>query len=280
MSIYIKKTRTIIKKLISLFFSKKVLLKLVNLIVDAKNEKGKFIQDYDLFLFDELTHLSKDNSYLKKYRASLDKAGNTDSDNVFKILRYYNLIYTLNDTFRREIDGAIAECGCWHGHSSFLIKEELDLNNIKKDFFIFDAFEDGFSDFKEQDLKGTSLKSKDIEDLNLEYSSNFELLKNKFHKNKNVKIRKGWIPEVLHNEQKRNYCFVHIDVDLFNPTYESLNYFFDKLTIGGCIVCDDYNYNLFPGAKIAVRKFLNTLDKNQYCFHPFAAGGCLIHKLF
>ena len=44
-----------------------------------------------------------------------------------------------------------AECGCWHGHSSLVISSILKKNNFKNNFYIFDSFEEGLSEVKEQD---------------------------------------------------------------------------------------------------------------------------------
>ena len=41
-----------------------------------------------------------------------------------------------------------------------------------------------------------------------------------------VKIYKGWIPDRFEEVKDKNFSFVHLDVDLYEPTYESLNYFF------------------------------------------------------
>ena len=45
---------------------------------------------------------------------------------------------------------------------------------------------------------------------------------------------------------------MHIDVDLYQPTKDSLEYFWARLVSGGRMVCDDYNW---PGAKRAVDSF-------------------------
>ena len=271
------------KILLKLFFSKfvpkKYYLKIINLLLLIKKEKESFIYNFDLIEFRELKLLSDEKDFLDLYRKSLKKAGNINSDNILKILRYYNLTSIIEEIIRKNIDGAIVECGCWHGHSAFLIHEKFEINKIKKNFYIFDAFEDAFSEFKKQDLNNTSLKKKDLERLNFEYVSSFDLLKKKFFTNKNVFITKGWIPSVFDNLKETKFCLVHIDVDLYEPTLESFKFFFEKLTLGGYIICDDYNYNLFPGAKIAVDKFLSTIDNYCYSIHRFAVGGCAIQKL-
>ena len=42
--------------------------------------------------------------------------------------------------------------------------------------------------------------------------------------------------------------FVHLDVDLYAPTFDSLTYFYPRLSTGVVIICDDCGAPLFPGA--------------------------------
>jgi O-methyltransferase len=73
-----------------------------------------------------------------------------------------------------------------------------------------------------------------------------------------IKIYKGWIPDVFGQIQNRDEIFslVHIDVDLYEPTRESLQFFFPSYGTGGMILIDDYGHAQFAGAKKAVDEFL------------------------
>ncbi len=62
----------------------------------------------------------------------------------------------------------------------------------------------------------------------------------------------GWIPEAFAPDNPNRYRFVHVDVDLYQPTLDSFEYFWPRLVPGGTMVCDDYNW---PGAKRAVETF-------------------------
>ncbi|NRA57183.1 MAG: class I SAM-dependent methyltransferase [Phycisphaerales bacterium] len=69
-----------------------------------------------------------------------------------------------------------------------------------------------------------------------------------------VELIKGWIPEALDQLPDQQYRFVHVDVDLHDPTRASLEYFFPRMVRGGVIVIDDYGpwpNGEFPGCKIA-----------------------------
>jgi len=61
----------------------------------------------------------------------------------------------------------------------------------------------------------------------------------------------GWIPAAFPRDEAR-YRFVHVDVDLYQPTRDSLEYFWPRLVPGARMVCDDYNW---PGGKRAVDEF-------------------------
>ena len=80
------------------------------------------------------------------------------------------------------------------------------------------------------------------------------------------------IPEV----ESKKFAFVHVDVDLYQPTLDSLKFFYPRLLPGGVIVVDDYGYSVFPGAKRAVDEFLRGTDCSVFYETPM--GSCFIIK--
>jgi len=68
-------------------------------------------------------------------------------------------------------------------------------------------------------------------------------------------IHQGWIPGVFGKLPETRWAFVHIDVDLYEPTRDCLEYFYPRLCAGGVVVCDDYVTPLFPGAQRAWDRF-------------------------
>ena len=70
-----------------------------------------------------------------------------------------------------------------------------------------------------------------------------------------VTIHKGWIPAVYSSLPESLWSFAHIDVDLYEATLTSLQYFYPRMSPGGVIVCDDYGSTLFPGARTAWDEF-------------------------
>lgn len=72
-----------------------------------------------------------------------------------------------------------------------------------------------------------------------------------------IGIHKGWIPDAFAALPDAQWSFVHIDVDLYQPTKDCLDYFFPRLTAGGVIVNDDFASPLFPGGGRAWHEFLD-----------------------
>jgi hypothetical protein len=69
-----------------------------------------------------------------------------------------------------------------------------------------------------------------------------------------IEFHPGWIPQSFVGQPKRRYRFVHVDVDLYDPTRACFEYFWPRLIPGGLMVCDDF---VWPGSRRAVEEFGN-----------------------
>ncbi len=264
---------------------KKCLKQILNILPIAINKSlihylSRNVTEYRIFDFKTLKGLNQDDNYIKIYRASLSKAEDENTDNIYKILRHLNLYSYVEDVLRRDVPGDFAECGCWNGNSLFATKSILDKHGSMKSMHVFDSFE-GLSEFKEKDYSNNSvIVTNDQANKQRKYfaSSYSELIK-KTDKYNRIYINKGWIPDVFETQKERKYSFVHIDLDLYEPTLESHKYFFERLSKGGIIVCDDYGYADFPGAATAVDEFIESLPNSSYShFMKNSVGGCIIIK--
>ena len=96
------------------------------------------------------------------------------------------------------------------------------------------------------------------------FASPLELVKHTLREFPAVAIHPGWIPAVFAQLPEARWCFVHLDVDLYEPTLACLNYFYPRLVDGGVIICDDYGAPLFPGAHRAWDEFLREMRPAVY----------------
>ena len=90
----------------------------------------------------------------------------------------------------------------------------------------------------------------------------------------NVSFHKGWIPERFPHVADRRFAFVHIDVDLYEPTRDSIEFFYPLMNENGIILCDDYGFDTCPGAIKAIDEFL--ADKPEKMLRLPSGGGFFI----
>ena len=214
------------------------------------------------------------------YDWRLIKKGFLKSKNIWKDFetdnRFYSLIQVVKHVLNEKKIYNFVECGCWLGHSSHIISELLYKKKFKKKFYIFDSFE-GLSEFSKEDKYYYNKSKKSKENIKKQFVSNEEFVKNNVLKKfKFVNTYKGWIPDRFGEIKNKKFSFVHIDVDLYKPTLDSLKFFYPKLVKGGIILCDDYNSSAFPGAKLAWDNFFS--KKKYSFFYKSLLGGCFIIK--
>lgn len=148
-----------------------------------------------------------------------------------------------------DVDGDVAECGTRNGKSALYMLEACERD---RNFYLFDSFE-GLSD--PHPVKDT-LKSAFVNDgAERMFATDVEKVKGRFSEFPNANIMQGWIPERFGEIADRRFCFVHIDVDLYEPTLDTLEFFYERTEPGGFIVCDDYGSGFFPGARDAMDEF-------------------------
>lgn len=148
-----------------------------------------------------------------------------------------------------EVDGDTAESGVFVGASSALICR-YSLGKPRR-HHLFDSFE-GLSQPK--DIDGVYWRSNDL-------ASSEERVKSNLSEFESVVFHKGWIPTRFSDVGETSFSFVHIDVDLYEPSLDSLRFFYSRLSPGGIILCDDYGFLTCPGARMAMDEFF--LDKPE-----------------
>ncbi|MBA4338916.1 MAG: methyltransferase [Hyphomonas sp.] len=150
-----------------------------------------------------------------------------------------------------KLPGDIAECGTYEGATAFMIADELRRARVDRKIHLFDSFE-GLSKPGEKDGKFWSAGGLSADEskarLNLAGFSN-------------AAFYRGWIPERFPEVGDRSFALVHIDVDLYQPTLDSLAFFYPRMVKGGLIICDDYGFTTCPGAREAMDSFFGHMPE-------------------
>lgn len=148
----------------------------------------------------------------------------------------------------RLVNGNAAEIGVYKGGTAKLIAKSLPDRHL----YLFDTF----AGMPETD------KTKDIHKRGDFANTSASAVTMFLNDCGNVSIHPGTFPEtakaIPDNEQ---FCFVHIDVDIYQSTLSCMQFFFPRVPRGGILICDDYGHPSCPGATQAVDDFLR--DKNE-----------------
>jgi hypothetical protein len=148
--------------------------------------------------------------------------------------------------YAKNIPGSVCEVGVYRGGFA------KDINRCFPDrtLYLFDTFE-GY-DERDVNIEKTKV-TKALEAGYLSFTAPEIVLSKMLHKEKCV-IKKGFFPDTFDLHDKK-FCFVNIDVDLYQPTLAALELFYPRMEKGGIIVVHDYFFENINGASDAVDEF-------------------------
>ena len=238
----------------------------------ARKNGSKDWEVFDKFL---LSSYYTKNKIREAYSKSLEHTGMEWSDNFSKQCRHYILHQMAQHAISNK--GDFVECGCWKGQSTYLIASILKEKDFTNTFHVFDSFEGGLSKSSEKDRnERRMLSTTEVEAQSMIFSSTLEEVSTKLIEFDFITLYKGWIPSRFHEISGKEFAFVHLDVDLYQPYIDSLEFLYPRLVEGGVICLDDHGFTQFPGAKAALDEYL--ADKNPSLFLEIPTGGAILIK--
>jgi O-methyltransferase len=167
--------------------------------------------------------------------------------------------------YAMDLGGAYAECGVFRGTTALFLCRAARTRlpgYAGEDLHLIDSFE-GLSrpsdeDYIDDHAADGSVVRAAVPQGSL--SAPAEFARRALRDFPAASIHPGWIPAVFEGLPEKRWAFLHIDVDLHEPTLECLEYFYPRLVAGGVILCDDYGSQLFPGARRAWDSFCEDND--------------------
>ena len=187
------------------------------------------------------------------------------------LVRRDMLILLLRTILINKIPGDLAELGVYQGHTAKLFHHYLP----ERVLHLFDTF----SGFAKEDViaeaKITGLKPEQTEFTDT--SVDGVLRRIAPSRQENIVIHEGFFPATVPADwEEKQFAFVHLDADLYEPVLAGLRYFYDRVPAGGMIVVHDYN--AWPGSRRAVDEFF--AGKRELPIPmPDKSGSALIVKL-
>ena len=210
------------------------------------------------------------NYLLKRYKSIVVFRDQIVFDNVRKIMQEgrlrqaYEEAYSLCMALKsvENILGDVAEVGTYQGGSAKLLLETM---KGKKRLYVFDTFNGlpPMSNFDTDDDLGQGY-----------FKESVEAVKAYLSRYRKVKVYKGLFPAETGKLIRNNrFSFVHLDVDLYQGTLDSLKFFYSRINRGGMILIHDY-VNI-QGVKRAVNEFF---ESKPEIINVFCGTHCMIVK--
>lgn len=145
---------------------------------------------------------------------------------------------------KEKIDGSVGEAGVYRGEFAKIINACF---NDRK-CYLFDTFEG----FDESDIEKEQLESLTEAEHLRETSEDYVYEKMPYKEN--IIMRKGRFPLTAEGIDD-TFCFINLDMDLYQPTLEGLKFFYPRMSDGGIILIHDYFTEIYPNVEKAVDDF-------------------------
>ncbi|MBF7068297.1 TylF/MycF/NovP-related O-methyltransferase [Campylobacter volucris] len=243
------------------------------------NKHGKTIvvldKEYIIYNPEELKKLNFDYIFIATHAKeavvkTLNQYGinknriNSDYYNSMSIYQKSEFAYNIASLFKQKnIIGSCAELGVYKGDFARYI------NNVFKSekFYLLDTFEG----FNEKDCKIDINNNLSFSNASFFSDTSLEYVKSRMPYPKQCHFIKGRFPETSNQiPDNEKFCFVHIDVDLYQPIIDGCEFFYPKLVKGGILMIHDYFQPYFyKGPKKAVDEFAL---KHNIDFYPGGDG--------
>lgn len=166
-------------------------------------------------------------------------------DRLFSI---YQIIENLKISSYGGDELQTVEVGVYKGGTSYFIASLSDRLGLQYRHYCFDTFE-GHAAKDINNAVEISHKTGTFSD------TSFESVKEYLAQFKHIDIYKGRFQDTSHYVQDTPVHFVHLDMDIYEPTIFALKFFNDRLVNGGVILLDDYGFETCPGIVKAAREF-------------------------
>src|SRR5882724_977636 len=150
-------------------------------------------------------------------------------------------------SYALTLEGDVAEVGIYKGATTSLLASLVE--KTAKQYHVFDTFE-GLPDMtKEDSASGYGEPS-----TKLMADNTLQSVKNHLKDYHCIQYHKGLFPATA-NGIKGPFCFVYLDMDIYQSTKDGLQFFYPRMVKGGVIIVDDYASKRWVGVRTAVSEF-------------------------
>ncbi|MGU3423060.1 TylF/MycF/NovP-related O-methyltransferase [Methylobacterium sp. D54C] len=182
--------------------------------------------------------------------------------------------YMIPQLLRRVawVEGDFAEVGCFRGLSAYVTCTVLEELGRTEGFHIFDSFA-GLSEPAGQDH--SPLLPARAEGAPNPFACLEDEVRANLYPIRFVHYHPGWVPERFPDVADKRFAYVHVDVDLYEPTRDTVEFFWPRLSPGGVMLFDDFGTLYYPGARRTINEFFDG-RRDAFIFETPSGSGAAI----
>lgn len=198
----------------------------------------------NMFLFQRNNSMLNDQPFMQSWEGNVL----TQPDRTIIWRRY---ILAMAGFHCQHLEGDFVECGAYQGVGAKTVIDYLGGKDFKKTFWLYDLFEhnEKMANHSMQ-AHGPKLHAQVVK---------------RFADYPNVKIFKGFLPDVLNQGCPEKIAYLHLDLNQAPAEIATLDALFDRVVPGGMIILDDYEMVFYRAQKLAEDTWF---DKRGYKVFP------------
>jgi hypothetical protein len=180
---------------------------------------------------------------------------------MLPLARMDNLQMCILDVVERAIPGDLIETGVWRGGATIFMRAVLKILNVTdRVVWVADSFE-GLPepDAEKFPLEAKAFKSAAMTKHYKHLAVGLEEVERNFAAygmlDDRVRFLKGWFKDTLPSAPIEQLAIMRLDGDYYESTRDALVNLYDKLSVGGYVIIDDYGEDTWTYCRKAVEEF-------------------------
>ncbi len=194
----------------------------------------------NVILFNRSLGFQRDRKFVE---ACGRNAGNAQERSL--MLRLNTLAWAANHALK--VPGDFVECGVWRGFCSAVIADYLDFDRVNKTFYLYDTFAGIPPEYDSEGHDSPVLRDEGL----------YERVVDRFSRYPNVRVVRGVVPDSFADAVPKRVAFLHLDMNSSKSEIAALEVLFDRVSLGGVIVFDDYGWVGYEAQQRAEDAFMN-----------------------
>jgi hypothetical protein len=205
--------------------------------------------------------------------AAIDHYQDSYAVSMLPLVRLDNLQSCITDVVQTNVPGDLVETGVWRGGATIFMRAVLKVLNVR-DRLVWAA--DSFEGLPEPDPEKYPLESKSFKSAAMtKYYKHLAVGLDEVKRNfkaygmldDQVKFLKGWFKDTLPTAPIEKIAILRIDGDYYESTRDALINLYDRLSIGGYVIIDDYGEDSWTYCRKAVDEFRHERGINDPMVH-------------